>query len=318
MITKHQVSSAHRVLVTGGSGFLGSHVTRALVACGCDVAVLQRGAALPSRLAGLEGKILSIQGDMIAGTEWHKAAQAFAPSAVLHLAWMGVAGNARNATAQANNISATLQLAEAARSWNVKHFIGAGSQAEYGLLNRLCAEVDPTCPTTLYGHAKLATFQMAQAYCALYKMRFAWLRIFSTYGPQDHENWMIPSLIQALLAGQCPALTKGEQRWDFLHVNDVASAFVTVLLNEKADGVFNVGSGEAPSLAHTIMSIRDLINPALPLGFGQVPYRLDQVMHLQADISRMKKITGWSPAVPLEKGLAETVKWYVDQQPHNL
>lgn len=301
-----------RVLVTGAGGFLGSYCMRALLARGCTVAVLQRSAELPERLADLAGQLTVIQGDLFAA-DWAEQAKAFAPDAVLHMAWGGVAGSARNDIAQADNIPATLRLAALARDWGARHFIGAGSQAEYGPLNRLCSETDPALPTTLYGHAKLAACNMTQAFCGLHDLRFAWLRIFSTYGPQDHMAWMIPSLINNLLAGQCPPLTRGEQRWDFLHARDAAAAFAAVVCDPQAVGVFNLGSGTAPPLAETITIIRDAIDPALPLGFGQVPYRPDQVMHLQADIGRLKQVTGWQPQIKLRDGLNETVAWYAER-----
>ncbi len=301
-----------RILVTGAGGFLGAYCTHALTERGCAVAVLQRSDTLPERLAPLADKVSLIRGDLFT-TDWADAAKAFAPDAVLHLAWSGVSGAVRNDIAQADNIPASLRLAALAYDWGVRHFIGAGSQAEYGPCNRLCKETDPTQPTTLYGHAKLAACNMTQAFCALHAMRFAWLRIFSTYGPHDHAGWMIPSLINNLLARQCPPLTRGEQRWDFLHARDAAAAFSAVVCDPQASGIFNLGSGTAPLLAETIAMIRDAIDPALPLGFGQVPYRPDQVMHLQADITRLKQVTGWQPQIRLQDGLTETVAWYAER-----
>ncbi len=304
--------SIERILIAGAGGFLGSFVARTMVGQGLAVAVLQRGATLPERLSGLEGKLTLIKGDLMAGMEWHEAARQFAPDALLHMAWLGVAGSARNEVSQVDNVPATLRLAAAAREWGARHFVGAGSQAEYGPINRLCREDDPAAPTTLYGHAKLAACRVTETWCGLNEMRFAWLRIFSTYGPRDHEHWMIPSLIRTLLAGECPLLTKGEQKWDFLHVRDAAAGFAAVLLNEQATGIFNLGSGDAPRLADTIGMIRDAVDPTLPLGFGQIDYRPDQVMHLQADIGRITAVTGWRPVVPLRDGLNETVKWYAE------
>ncbi len=302
-----------RVLLTGASGFLGAYVARELVAQGFPTSVLLRG-ALPERLQPVAEKLTIIQGDLQQVAGWAEQAKAFAPEAVIHMAWLGVANTARNDITQADNVPATLRLAALAQSWGAKHFIGAGSQAEYGPINKLCREDDPARPTTLYGHAKLAASAMTQAYCAQQDMRFAWLRIFSTYGPEDHPGWMIPSLINALLAGACPELTKGEQLWDFLHARDAAAAFVAVLRHDKATGVFNLGSGEAPPLAETITHIRDSIDPRLALGFGKIPYRHDQVMHLQADIARLKMATGWMPKIGLAEGLQETVAWYAQQR----
>jgi nucleoside-diphosphate-sugar epimerase len=120
---------------------------------------------------------------------------------------------------------------------------------------------------------------------------------------------MIPSLIRQLLKGEEPSLTAGEQLWDYLHVEDAARAFIAVA-ERQAEGVFNLGSGAAHSLRTTIETIRDLINPRLPLGFGRVPYRSDQVMRLQADIRRLTLEVDWKPSISLEEGLKDTVNWY--------
>jgi nucleoside-diphosphate-sugar epimerase len=80
-------------------------------------------------------------------------------------------------------------------------------------------------------------------------------------------------------------------------------------MNSRAHGVFNLGSGVAHKLADIVTTLRDLIDPSLPLGFGEVPYRQDQVMYLEADITRLTAATGWTPRVPLEVGLREVVDW---------
>jgi nucleoside-diphosphate-sugar epimerase len=114
-----------------------------------------------------------------------------------------------------------------------------------------------------------------------------------------------------------PKLTAGEQLWDYLHVSDAARAFVAVA-QHRAEGVFNLGSGEAPSLRSTIEHIRDLVSPGAALGFGQVPYRNDQVMRLQAVNSKLRQCTDWQPMVSLNDGLQETVTWFTQKQNHTL
>jgi nucleoside-diphosphate-sugar epimerase len=120
---------------------------------------------------------------------------------------------------------------------------------------------------------------------------------------------MIPSLIRQLLKGEEPSLTAGEQLWDYLHVEDAARAFIAVA-EFQAEGVFNLGSGEAHSLRDTIEQICELINPNAKLGFGKMPYRPDQVMRLQADIRLLNDTTTWKPSITIEDGLRDTVEWF--------
>jgi nucleoside-diphosphate-sugar epimerase len=185
-----------------------------------------------------------------------------------------------------------------------------GSQAEYGPHHGALDETAATRPTTVYGVTKLCACFYAERLCRDQGIRFAWLRLFSSYGPSDDSAWMIPSVVIQLLRGQRPALTAGLQRWDYIHVADVATALIAVAQTPTAEGVFNLGSGEAPLLREVVEAIRDRIDQSLPLGFGEVPYRTDQVMHLQADIRRLREATGWRPRVPLREGLAQTIEWY--------
>jgi nucleoside-diphosphate-sugar epimerase len=141
-------------------------------------------------------------------------------------------------------------------------------------------------------------------------MRHAWLRLFSTYGPDDNEGWLIPMLITQMLRGERPQTTLGTQYWDWLHVDDVARGLLAAATTPSAQGVFNLGSGEAVQVRHAVETIRDLAAPGMELVFGEIPFRPDQVMHMQANIDRLKAATGWSPQVPFAVGIAGTVAWY--------
>ena len=237
----------------------------------------------------------------------------FRPNAFVHLAWNGVLGGERNSPSQWRNVSSTMELVELANRLSVETFIGLGSQAEYGPCQNKIDEFCQTKPTTLYGVSKLAAQLLSERLCAEYGIRHAWLRLFSSFGPTDNPEWLIPYLTKSLIAKERPKLTAAEQLWDYIYIEDVASAIRAVLDSNDAEGVFNLGSGQAYRLKTIIEKIRDLIDSKLPLGFGEVQYRPDQVMHLQADISRLNKATNWSPKFDLDKAIKETVAWYVKE-----
>ncbi len=303
-----------RILVTGGTGAVGSHVVRNLVCRNDEVALLARAESSTWRIDDVVSNVRVVHGHLEHPVSYRDGLRAFAPQVVIHLAWSGVLGKHRNDCEQALlNIPGTLSLLAEAKDAGATAFVGLGSQAEYGALQRVITEAMPTEPTTLYGASKLAAYTLCKTYCSIHEMRFAWLRLFSSYGPADNAEWMIPYLILELLRGARPGLTAGEQRWDYLYQADAADAIATVAHNDFAEGAFNLGSGNARSLRSTIEFIRDAIDPALPLGWGEVPYRPDQVMHLEADISRLKAL-GWQPVTALEDGLNNTVEWFRDNQ----
>jgi len=136
---------------------------------------------------------------------------------------------------------------------------------------------------------------------------------FSAYGPADDERHMLPGLIRTLLRREKPALTAGEQVWDYLYVADAVNALCASLECEAA-GFFNLASGASCLLREFISSVRDYMDPELPLGFGEVQYAPGQVMHMEADISRLRAATGWSPEISLPEGIRRTVDWHKKQR----
>jgi nucleoside-diphosphate-sugar epimerase len=297
-----------RIFVTGATGFLGSYVAEDLVAQGHDVAVLLRPGTRPWRLTAILDRLTVIEGTLDDPPALGNGLRSFAPDAVVHMAWRGVGNSERNSKDQARNIADTVEMADLAADAGATIFVGAGSQAEYGPYNRAIAESDVPRPTTFYGIAKLASGLMAERRCAERKLRFAWLRIFSVYGPKDNEAWLIPSLIRTLRANGHMALTGCEQRWGFLHARDAAAAVRLVLASSVAQGIYNLGSPDAPQLRDTVRRLHELIG-AGELGLGEVPYRPDQVMVLAADMTRLEAL-GWRPMVDLDQGLRETLAWH--------
>lgn len=296
--------------VTGATGFLGSYLAADLLAAGHEVTVLVRPGADTWRLSEVLSRLHVLPGTLADLDSLAPQITAAGFDGVAHLAWRGVGNTDRNSPVQARNVPDTVELAALAAEGGARVFVGAGSQAEYGPHPRIIREDDAARPTTLYGKAKLAAGSMAGQLAAERGIRFAWLRIFSTYGPKDADAWLIPSMIRTLKSGQRMALTGCEQLWSFLHARDAAAGFRLALTDPGANGVYNLGAPEAPPLRETVTTLRDLVDPGAELGFGEVPYRPDQVMVLQPDMSRLMG-HGWRPQVALADGLRETVASYV-------
>ncbi|MBS3887268.1 MAG: NAD(P)-dependent oxidoreductase [Firmicutes bacterium] len=300
-----------RCFVTGGTGHIGSYLVRLLLEQGYQVAALIRPTSDPWRIKDVLNRLQIIPGDLAAMEEAAASVRSFAPEMVFHLGWYGVGSSHRNDPAQVTqNLAGTLKLLQLASESGCQRWICLGSQAEYGLCDGVLTEELPVRPVTLYGATKLSVGLLSQKLCETYNVGFTWLRLLATYGPMDDQQHMIPYVILTLLRGQSPALSPGEQRWDYLYVEDAARAIWQAATMPAAQGVFNLGSGEAATVKSIVERIRDMIDPSLMLDFGAVPYRPDQVMCLQADISRLQQATGWAPQVSLDEGLKRTVEWY--------
>ncbi len=299
-----------KLLVTGASGFIGAITVRLALESGHDVVGAVRPGCPSMRLAALAGRYTHLAIDICDRRAVFEAMDLHRPDAIVHLAWAGVANAARFDPCQINgNVAAACALVEAGAEAGCKVFIGMGSQGEYGAGSTMQEDVLPQ-PTTLYGAAKVATLYLTRQLAAQAGMRHAWLRLFSTYGPDDNDVWLIPSLITQMLRGERPKTTLGTQYWDWLHVEDVARGLLAAVEAQHAEGVFNLGSGQPVQVRSAVEAIRDLAAPDMDLVFGEVPFRPDQVMHMQADIGRLCAATGWHPRIPFAQGIAATVAWY--------
>lgn len=299
-----------RVLLTGASGFVGSHVLIELLEQEIPVAILLRSSSDVWRIQSHLDQVTIIRGELTRTDQILPQISKFSPDTLINLAWNGVENKFRNDSKQiTENLKLIEILFEIAKNSGIRSFIGIGSQAEYGPRNAITGEEDETLPSTLYGVAKLSAFHLLKVLCQANDIRFAWLRIFSSYGPKDNPDWFIPYLIKQFLIHETPKLTKGEQLWDYIYVSDAANAIIKVANTHAATGVFNLGSGKINTVKYIAETIRDIINPTLPIDFGAIPYRSDQVMHLQANVKRLEKMVGWQPAVSLEDGIEKTIEW---------
>ena len=302
-----------RLLISGAAGFVGAKTLELALAQGHEVAAPVWPSNPARRLAPFAGRYDHLAVDLRDRSALFAAVDAFRPEAIIHRAWAGVANAARfDHTQISENIDAACSLVEAGAAAGCGAFVGVGSQGEYGAGSSMLEDALPE-PTTLYGAAKVSTLYLTRQLAAQSGMRHAWLRLFSTYGPDDNEGWLIPTLISTMLRGERPQTTLGTQYWDWLHVDDVARGLLAAAVMPQATGVFNLGSGEAVQVRDAIETIRDLAAPGMELVFGEIPFRPDQVMHMQANIERLRSATGWHPQVTFEEGIANTVAWYKEQ-----
>jgi nucleoside-diphosphate-sugar epimerase len=302
-----------RLLITGAAGFVGAKTLELALDQGHAVAAPVWPSNPARRLAPFTGRYDHLAVDLRDRGALFAAVDAFRPEAIIHLAWAGVANAARFDHSQiSENIEAACALVQAGAASGCGAFIGVGSQGEYGADSSMLEDALPM-PTTLYGAAKVSTLYLTRQLAVQSGMRHAWLRLFSTYGPDDNEDWLIPTLISTMLRGERPRTTLGTQYWDWLHVDDVARGLLAAAVTPEAQGVFNLGSGEAVQVREAIEAIRDLAAPEMELVFGEVPFRPDQVMHMQANIERLRTATGWEPQIAFADGIAATVAWYRDR-----
>lgn len=302
-----------KVLVTGGAGFIGSHVAEALVAQGWEVAVLDNFAT------GLERNIPAaaelIRGD--AGDDALLARAVRGCRTVFHLAAVSSVQDSvdRPLEVHGANLTATLSLLEAAAREGVGRFVFSSSAAVYGNTEgRLAREDMKTNPLSHYAVQKLASEHYCAVYHALHGLETVCLRYFNVYGPRQRADSPYSGVIAKFSDAACdgrPPLIFGDggQTRDFVHVSDVVAANLaaaTVPAAAVAGGVFNIGSGRSVSVAELAAAVRDIF-PASPAPeYG--PERRGEVRFSQADITKAGKYLGYCPSVDFQRGLASLLK----------
>ena len=230
-----------------------------------------------------------------------------------HLGWSGTFGEQRNdAGMQQKNVEYTLDAVRLAKRLGCAHFIGAGSQAEYGRFEGRLTPDTRTLPENEYGRAKLAAGIHSAELCRELGLRHSWVRILSVYGPFDGRNTMIMSVIRGLLSGERVSLTKGEQIWNYLYSGDAARALFMLgasSLSVQSRTYCLAGEAEGELREYILRLCRAAGADESLLGFGEIPYGSAQVMYLTADINRLWQDVGFVPETTFDDGIKKTIEW---------
>lgn len=292
-----------KIIVTGATGCVGSAVVRRALANDIQVTCIvhqgsQRLSNLPKdeRLEIVECNLSDYATLQLEGLH----------DAFIHLSWEKTFGASRDdAEVQTRNIQYTLDAVHLAHRCGCKVFIGAGSQAEYGVQSVDLTPELPVKPESGYGIAKYAAGKLSAMFCKSLGMRQNWVRILSVYGPNDGENTLINYVIRELKAGRSPELTKCEQLWDYLYADDAGDA-ILALAEKGIDGkAYPLGSGKGRKLSEYIEDIRKSINTDVKVNYGAKDYYPHQPMHLVADLKELTTDTGWKPACTFLSGIAK-------------
>jgi nucleoside-diphosphate-sugar epimerase len=303
-------------LVTGGAGFIGSHLAEALVGRGQRVRVVdslitgrrQNLAHLPE-VEFLEGDLAdpAVARDAVRGVEYvlHQAAIPSVPRSVED-----------PVTSNRANIDASLNLLVAARDAGVKRVVYAGSSSAYGNSASLPkVETMPTAPLSPYALQKLVAEQYCQMFTALYGLETVTIRYFNVFGPRQDPSsaysGVISLFISALCEGRRPIIYgDGEQTRDFTYVANVVDGVLRAAhAPASASGeVINVATGGRISLNQLFRVIRDLVKSDLEPVYKEP--RAGDVRDSQADISKARQLLGYEPTASFEDGLTRTVEWY--------
>ncbi len=304
-----------RCLITGGNGFVGSHLAHRLLADGAEVYlfdIFDRVERNPY-LEDIWERVSTVPVDLTDAETLREEVRAIEPENVFHLgALIGRERSLDMADRMIHvNILGTVNLLQALENVDYSVFIHVGTSEEYGDNLAPFREDMLVKPTSPYSASKASS----EIFCLMAQRAHGWpmvlLRLFNLYGPGQMPNMLIPELIVTCLLKKDFKATKGEQGREVNFVEDAVEGFVRAACSKKAVGeVINVGCGREYKIKEIIEKVLDLMGRPIEPLLGALPYRENEIWHMYCDNTKAKEILGWKPRHSLEQGLRKTIAWY--------
>lgn len=308
-------------IVTGATGFIGTALCRELLENGHEVyAVIRPGSVKREKLNFAEVfedgqskdklpmynlRIIELSLEKLSELPDHmESADVF-----YHLAWNGSAGAAReDFDNQYTNIHYTAEAVRAAVKCGCRKFVGAGSQAEYGVIRERAVEYRTVPqPFMMYGAAKLAAYHMGCLVAKKEGISFVWPRIYSVYGVGENAGTLVSYVVDCLKKGREPELSPCENMWNFLEITDCARALMLLGERQDTEGIYHVASKDTRLLKEFVEEMRDVIAPGCALGFGVKKSDPERTFWLDPDTGRLGELE-FSEEMEFEEGIRRKMR----------
>lgn len=311
-----KTAQTKKVLITGATGFIGSYLTQRLVEKRLEVGIIKRDSSDTWRIKDVLKSVKIYNTDLQDTFGVLKAISDFKPDIVFHLAaYYAVEHKAAEIANMVNiNMAGTINLLEAVRKSKVRMFVATSSCFVYKASKHKLREDSKLSPLNLYALTKILTEQACSFYSEKYGLRCVTFRIFPPYGPGDYKRRLIPHTVESFLKKERPKVTSGKQKWDFIYLDDIADAYLSLLntsVFSSKHEIFNIGTGDTVSIREVVLRLKEIMNSDLGPVWSALPHRKNELWFVCADISKAKRLLGWAPKTKiLEKGLELTAKWF--------
>lgn len=293
-----------KVLLTGASGFIGRHCISHLLDKDYEVHCVYNNSKPVSKTG-----IVWHKADLFEYSDIEKLVSSVKPSHILHLAWYSEHEKFWTSTFNNEWVKASLGLLNIANKYGVKRIVGAGSCAEYEWNKEIYQEYSTSVkPSTLYGQSKAATASMFEGY-GRNKLSTAWGRIFFLYGLYEDDSKLVSSVIKSIFNNEIAVCKYSQLRRDYLNVDDVASALVTLLIS-NVRGAVNIASGDAIKLGDLVTLISRITGKENLIKLEENICQDNIPLTIQANVKRLSEEVAWAPVYNLEQGIKTTVEWW--------
>jgi len=302
-----------RVLVTGGTGFIGSHLIPELIKKGYDVWSLER--YVTGRI-GQPRQVKTVYADLSDGFIVRKAVRTVKPEAVIHLASVSAVSYSYEHPQEVmeTNLIGTINLAEAClrETYNFKQFLFAGTSEEYGNNGlKIQTEDNPLVPASPYAVSKVACDKYLNYMKEAYNFPITILRPFNTYGRRKDYHFLIERAIVQMLTSKTVHLIDPTPIRDWMYVGDHINAYLTCLKKSKAIGeTFNFCTGKGYTVKETVEKIAELVGFKGEIRWSSASSRPVESRVIIGSYEKAMRVLGWKPRYSLEDGLKETIEWW--------
>lgn len=306
-----------KILVTGGTGFIGSHLVHELIKENHQIILLKRSSSDLWRVKQIINRIRLVNLDKV--DDIGKIFVQTKIDAVIHLATHYIKNDSDVSKIELmvkTNVVLPSLILDECKKHNVKIFINTGTCFEYRTKKGKTRETDKKEALNLYAATKLAFEEILKYYCKKGPMRGATLKLFYPYGEKDHDK-LIVKVIDALINNKKLELTKGDQKLDYTYIDDIISAYIKTLkklVESKVNcyDIFNIGSGSAIAIKKVITKLKKLHGKESSISLGKINYSSNEIMYIEADNFKAQEILGWKPKFTIDRGLKKTYDYYVN------
>jgi len=305
-----------KVLITGATGFVGANLVRMVLKQGSDVYIITRKKSDKWRIDDVLGEIAEYNTDfnidLLDCDKLNRIIRRIRPDIIYHTATYGGRPGQKDAIKIVQtNLVGTINLIKACQKFGFDLFVNTGSSSEYGIKERAMQEGDLLEPVNDYGISKSAATQYCRAVARNKGLPIVTLRLFSPYGSYEESTRLIPSVILSCLRGEKPKISSPYFVRDFVYIQDVLDAYAKLSdVPDLGGEVFNIGSGKQCTVGDVANMIIELSGCCMELEMGMPQGWPNEPKKWEADISKANDILGWMPKYSMEKGLAETIRWF--------
>lgn len=297
-----------KIVITGATSFLGIHLIGEWLKESCEIYAVVRPGSSNLKHIPINSRINIIEKEMFEYDELKKDINS--ADYFYHLAWEGTRAPYRDdKDMQKKNYECTVKAFNSAVQMQCEFFLGAGSQAEYGIVEGLVDENYICLPNTEYGKEKLHAYSTLENLAKENNMRFVWTRIFSLYGKYDYSKTLVMSSIEKMKNNAPIDLSPCTHLWDFLNVEDAARALKLLAVTDCENGIYNVASGEYRPLREFVEEIKEVLESSSELRFGKIEYGSGGPVNLMPVADKIKCQTMWQPIISFKEGIKKMIDY---------